>query len=394
MSHLILELTKRSETDKSIEALLTTLTQNGIPLHAIRPLTDDKLLIQIQLTDYYKLRPLFRTSGCTWRIKRRWGIAFLPNRIRRRLFFVLGACIFLSTLYVLSSLIWRVEVEGETQISHAHIREMAEEEGLFRGQWKPRLTSPEILAKALENKMPEVAWIGVTYSGTKAHIHVVDRTMPEKITPKKPHHIIATHDAVVTSISATKGTPVVQPNDRVVRGEILISGIIGDEEHVALVPAEGTVRGLVWYTQTVVVPLHVTDNRLTGKHLDQTFIRLFNYDLKIKGYRQKVFKQQQTVRVKQQFHFMGIRFALPIYKQRQWQTVQVKTKRKIAQARAVAMAEARRTLLRKLDKDAVIRERKLLHENSRGGKVYINIHVEVEQAITKETEIIDRSING
>jgi similar to stage IV sporulation protein len=394
MSHLQLELTKRSESDKSIEALLTTLTQNGIPLHAIKPQTDDKLLIQIQLSDYYKLRPLFRASGCTWRIKRRWGMAFLPNRISRRLFFVLGAFLFLTSLYVLSSLIWRVEVEGETQISHAHIREMAEAEGLYRGQWKPRVASPEMIAKALESKMPEVAWIGVTYTGTKAHIHVVDRTLPEKVTPKQPQHIVATHDAVVTNISATKGTPVVQPNDRVVRGGILISGIVGDEEHVALVPAEGEVRGLVWYTQTVVVPLHVTDNRLTGKHLDQTFIRLFNYDLKIKGYRQKAFNQQQTIREKQSFHFMGIRFALPIYKQRQWQTVQVKTKRTIAQAREIAMMEAKRTLLRKLDKDAVIRERKLLHENSRGGKVYINIHVEVEQAITKETEIIDRSING
>jgi similar to stage IV sporulation protein len=394
MSYLKLELTKRTESDKSIEALLTILTQNGIPLHAIKPLTDDKLLIQIQLSDYYKLRPLFRASGCTWRIKRRWGIAFIPNRIGRRLFFVLGACFFLTSLYVLSSLIWRVEVEGDTQISHAHIREMAEAEGLYRGQWKPRVASPETLAKALESKMPEVAWIGVTFSGTKAHIHVVDRTIPKKVTPKQPQHIIATHDAVVTDISATKGTPVVQPNDRVIRGSILISGIVGDEEHAALVPAEGTVRGLVWYTQSVVIPLQVTDERLTGKHLDQTYIRLFKYELKIKGYRQKVFKHQQTIRAKQQFHFMGIRFALPIYKQRQWQTVQVKTKRTIAEARAEAVSEARRSLLLKLDKDAVIRERKLLHENIRGGKVYINIHVEVEQAITKETEIIDRSING
>lgn len=394
MSHLKLELTKRTESDKTIEALLTTLTLNGIPLHAIKPLTDDKLLIQIRLSDYYKLRPLFRASGCTWRIKRRWGIAFLPHRISRRLFFVLGALFFLTSLYVLSSLIWRVEVEGNTQISHAHIREMAEAEGLYRGQWKPRVASPEILAKVLERKMPEVAWIGVTYSGTKAHIHVVDRTIPNKVTPKKPQHIIATHDAIVTDISATKGTPVVQRNDRVIRGGILISGIVGDGEHAALVPAEGTVRGLVWYTQSVVVPLQVTDERLTGKHLDQTYVRLFKYELKIKGYRQQVFKQYQTIRVRQQFHFMGIRFALPIYKQRQWQTVKVKTIRTIAAARAAAMEEAKRALLLKLDKDAVIRERKLLHENSRGGKVYINIHVEVEQAITKETEIIDRSING
>lgn len=394
MSYLTLELTKRTQTDKSIEILLTTMTQNGILIHALKPINDDKLQMKIQLTDYYKLRPLFRASGCTWRIKRRRGIAFIPNRIGRRLFFVLGAFFFLTSLYVLSSIVWRVEVDGETKISHVHIREMAEAEGLFRGQWKPRLASPDLLAKALESKMPEVAWIGVTYTGTKAHIHVVDRTIPEKVTPKQPQHITSTHDAVVTEISATKGTPVVQPNDRVVRGSILISGIVGDEEHAALVPAEGTVRGLVWYTQSVVVPLQVSDERLTGRHLDQTFIRLFKYDLKIKGYRQKVFKQCQTVRVKQQFHFMGIRFGLPIYKQRQWQTERVVSKRSIAEARTQAMAQAKQSILLKLDKDAVIRERKLLHENIRGGKVYINIHVEVEQAITKETEIIDRSING
>jgi hypothetical protein len=128
--------------------------------------------------------------------------------------------------------------------------------------------------------------------------------------------------------------------------------------------------------------------------LDQSYIRLFGRDWKIKGFNQNAFKHHQTSRDNVHFHFLGFRIETPIVKQRMWQTEHIMIKRSIAQARAEAIDLAGQNLLRKLDKNAVIRERKLLHENVSGGKVYIKVHVEVEQAITKETEIIDRSING
>lgn len=390
---LTLEIYARTWNKHAMEQVLTRFVQNGISLSFVKVMPNDNIQIDIRLADYWKIRHLVRASGCGWRIKRRKGLAFVPRLIMRHFFFLLGAGLFLATLLVLNAIVWQVEVTGPTKLSHQHILAIAKQEGIYKGQWKANLTESDYIATQIEKKMPEAAWVGIRFIGSHAYIRVVDRTVqaPPAILPNR--HITATHDAVITEITATKGTPVVQPNDHVIRGTILISGIVGDEEHHATVAAEGVVRGLVWYTQTIEVPLKTSYIRLLGPHKQQTYLMLFDRKWKLKGYKQKKYKQQKTIQKKYNPSIWGITIPIPLMKQTQWQIETVNQTHTVEQARSIALAEAERNLLRQIGEKATITRRKLLHENRSDGKVYIKVHVEVDQEIMKETEIIERTID-
>ncbi len=76
-------------------------------------------------------------------------------------------------------------------------------------------------------------------------IKIVEATIPETPQLLSPRHLVASKNAMVTEIFAEKGKPVVKPNAYVRKGDILISGILGDEAHQQTVVAQGKVKG--WY---------------------------------------------------------------------------------------------------------------------------------------------------
>jgi similar to stage IV sporulation protein len=320
-------------------------------------------------------------------------MAFAPAFMFRHLFFLAGAALFLGMLFTLQALVLEVDVVAPASVGAAHVREVAALEGVHRGQWKARLPAPDQLAERLAQRLPEAAWVGVRFLGTHCEIRVVGRTLREPLARLAPRHIVATHDAVVTAIHADKGMPMVRPNDHVLRGQILISGLVGDETHNQRVAATGTVRGLVWYTQSIAVPLTTRARVLTGRHTDQRYIRIFGYTLKYKGYRQSVIQRPLIRHTTHHPTLFGYRLPWTFISQRKWEVGTTVTTITRQQARLKALRQGAQELLEELGKDAVLTRQNLLHETVRGGKVYINIHVEVDQAIAKETDLIDRPID-
>ena len=376
--------------DGRIERLLSQLAAAGVVLRRMRVEQAGRVALQLQVADVRRLRHVSRGSGVGWRIVRRRGIAFAPVWLLRHSFFLTGAALFLGMLLTLQALVLEVDVVAPASVGAAHVREIAALEGVHRGQWKASLPAPDQLAERLAQRMPEAAWVGVRFLGTHCEIRVVGRTLREPIARPAPRHIVATHDAVVTAIHADKGMPMVRPNDHVLRGQILISGLVGDETHNRRVAATGTVRGPVWYTQSIAVPITTRTRALTRRQPDQRFIRIFGYTVKYKGFRQSSLQRPLIHRTAHHPTVFGRRMPWTFIRQRKWEVDTAVTTVTRQQARITALRQGAQQLLRELGKDAVLTRQNLLHETVRGGKVYINIHVEVDQAIAKETDLIDR----
>lgn len=66
-----------------------------------------------------------------------------------------------------------------------------------------------------------------------------------------PRHLVSNSDAVVTHIYAEKGMPQVRKNDRVKKGQVLISGLQAGQSVVS----KGEVKGVVWHEYNIEVPL-------------------------------------------------------------------------------------------------------------------------------------------
>jgi similar to stage IV sporulation protein len=170
---------------------------------------------------------------------------------------VAGALLFLVALNVLSSYIWFVDVTGLKTLKSERILAIVDERGLRPGVFKNTIDTKQ-LENAILFNVPEIAWVGISFTGTRAQIEVVEKTLP-KTEDKTPAHIVAMKDGVVTEIITIAGQSSVKKDDTVKKGDLLIKGFAAEsvrdsygQPTVITVPsqlirAKGIVKARVWY---------------------------------------------------------------------------------------------------------------------------------------------------
>lgn len=381
-----------SVTGPAFEDLINRLTKEGIVIWDIRRRGTGAGECYISLPDFFRLRPMMRGTGCRVRILRRRGLPFWLKRLEGRKWFAAGAAAFVLGMYMLSSLVWSVEVSGNDSIPEETVLQAAQQAGIYPLQWKFRLASPGTLADRLAQALPNVSWVGVELKGTKVTIRVVEAAVPEERTPLSPRHLVSKADAVITKIIADRGVPQVDVNARVKQGDILISGILGEEEHRQVVAAEGDVRGLVWYEYRVQVPLMQRQETLTGKERTEWHLIVGSRALQLTGYFDDPYGSERTLAERNQLKFG--RFVLPLgwMKEIHQETAVQEVQRTAEEAKQIGLSSARADLIAKLNGDVVIEQEKILQAYVDNGKVILQILFEAEIELAAERPILEEEL--
>jgi len=370
------------------ERFVNAATRDKIDLWSISFTPSGELTFGVSIPDYFRLRPLLRESDCRTRVVSRHGLPFKLARLSRRKTFAGGMLAFVLALFLLSTLIWEVRVEGNSTITEEQIRQAARAEGIYGYQWSFRLGDAATLSQRLALRLPEAAWVGVDKQGTSVTITVVESTKPENRALVGPRHLVAKADAVITRIVAENGRPKVERNDRVRKGDILISGILGDEKNNKKVVSKGKVMGLVWHEYRIVSPMHAKTRNLTGESKERSYLVIGNRALQISGYGEDSFGESQIRTELQRARLWNKLLPFGTMKEHELEVVEIEKKLTPAEAKEVGLAQARAELLAKAGKEASIKAENILHEHTENGKVMLTVLFEVEQSIEVERPIL------
>lgn len=239
------------------EKFINLCLVRGIFLWGITKHNDD-VFASVRLPDFFRIRPLARASQNRISVCGYHGLPFTFKRIKRRKMLIAGAVLFFVLLNTLASYVWFVDVTGHKRLTDANIKSIARQYGL-----KPGVSRDGVNFKAIENEillnLPEVAWVGINLTGTRAVIEVVEKT-PPKQEDKSPANIMAVKDGVITEIIAIAGQAATKKGDTVKKGDILIKGLVVEtppapvpgQPAIIAVPAQyirahGIVKARVWY---------------------------------------------------------------------------------------------------------------------------------------------------
>lgn len=371
------------------EKFLNAVTKEKITLWNISFTPDGRLSFGVSIPDFFRLRPLLRDNGSRTRIISRHGLPFKLARLSRRKTFAGGMLFFVMALFVLSTLVWNVKIEGGSSIPDEKIRQAARAEGIYHYQWSFRLQDAASLSQRLASRLPEAAWIGVDKQGTSITITVIDSTKPDKRELESPRDLVAKTDAVITRIVAENGRPKVERNDRVKKGDILISGLLGDGAgNSKQVVSKGKVMGLVWHEYQIVSPLLTKTNSFTGVSNNRSYLIIGNRALQISGYRGQTFESSQTRTSLQKVQLWRKILPIGMMKEHELEVLEEERKLSPEQAKEAGLKQARDELLAKNGKDAIIKAEKILHEHTENGKVLLTVLFEVEQSIEVERPIL------
>lgn len=263
-----------------VERFINLAVYKGIRVWDAQP-TPSGIAMKISVGDFKRLIECRRKTKCRIKIKKRFGLPFAIHKNRKRKFFAVGVLLFMLLVYILSSFIWLIEIEGNERISSSEILEFCEENGLKIGALKSK-TDKAALTAALKNNFSELSWVAISIRGTRAVIKLTE-TIPPLSPPNssEPCDIIADSDAVIVSIVASAGTPLVKAQDVVGRGDVLVSAELVAKENEAVllkkyVHAKADIKARQWHNIKISIPIKYTAKNYTGNTVKRYEGSLFN----------------------------------------------------------------------------------------------------------------------
>ena len=269
--------------------VLSALIIREVPLYDVHSLNDHVYDLTVSLRHVSELISVARGAAAKLRFSDRFGLPFVLWRAGRRKVFLAGAAFFVAALYVLSSFIWHVEIEGTDQpeavataLAKLHI---------FPGGLLYKVLDQDSVQMALLDALPDISWVGVRISGTSVYVRVIPRTPLAPPVHTDPQNIVAAVPGVVASVLADHGQAIVKSGQFVPQGTVLISGRLEDGKTVH---ADGQVKAIVWYRTDLSLPLQTAVSALTGSYVQHDYLVIGGFPIQVWGFSHPPYKYREV----------------------------------------------------------------------------------------------------
>ncbi len=258
------------------ERFINLTAKKGISLWSVKPDTDC-IRAKARVRDYRIMRHLTRRSQTRLKITRRFGIRFWIFRYRQRMGLLVGAVLFVVICQVLSMFIWTVDIHAPSILSEAELRGLLTENGIHIGTLKSTISKTEI-EHALTLKNDNISWISVNVIGTVCTVEISPNLkIPTDNSTEKStaSNIKAAYDGVITRIEVKNGTAAVVVGQGVVKGMLLVSGVIeyGNGES-KIVAADAKIFAQTWRTLQVKIPYEYTKTQSAGNSVQKRSVNI------------------------------------------------------------------------------------------------------------------------
>ena len=378
---------KLSVSGKNINRFLLRLHSNHIEVLKCVYKDKENVLIVIYSSDYdevIKLKTIYDV--------RRVGIfGFLRIKrcisLNRYLIF----CFFLGFVFLkfLTSIIFNVDIIYNDYETIDFIRNELRSYGIKEKSFKKSFREISKIKESIINKHRDrIEWLEIETIGTKYVVRLEMRKIEEKRDVSPNRHIVASHDAIIKDIRASRGQIVREINSYVKKGDIIISGNIMDNDVIKdVVSSDGRVFGEVWYEIHVTYPFAYREESLLDNRQNVFVLKFFNRNFEFTRNKFKTKKFDERVLISNSL--LPISFVF----QSQVETREVEEILTTDLAISRALDRAIKQINDGLSRDEYIINYKVLNTNVKESELELNVFFSVYQDITDYQVIQNNEFN-
>ncbi len=234
--------------------LLERCRAQGLRLERLEAEDELTLCLQVREERLAQLRQIAEGLGFeTELLSQRGGRAGL-RRLRRRWALAAGLIGMLALLLASQLFVWQIRVRGCESLSQGQILRALAACGVEPGTFAPGIRQ-ELVRSRMLTELPELSWMTVNVSGSRATVLVRERREKPEIAGDGPREIRAARAGVIGSVTVLEGVALAQPGDAVLEGELLVSGVA---ESLSAPPrplrARAEIRAETWRELVAVCP--------------------------------------------------------------------------------------------------------------------------------------------
>ena len=215
--------------DGFLERFINLCAQNRVPIWDGRR-DGSRYTARTTLRGSRRLPELAQKAGVVLETPRPGGAPAILRRYRKRTGLFAGAGMVAIAILVMGCFIWQVRVEGLQTIPEGEVLTILEELGVHRGALRRDIDARQV-ERMLMLRLDKAAWVAVNLRGSTAVVEIQERVVPpEPIDDHTPHNVVSKKPGFITYMEVYNGQPTVRVGDSVDAGEILVSGIMEDQE--------------------------------------------------------------------------------------------------------------------------------------------------------------------
>ncbi len=268
-------------TGKNVLRFIKKLINHKIKIYNLNMISNNEAYIIIDtscLEEISKIKTIYElevveTYGLNKKVK------LLKNNF---LFLILVLINTIFTIF-LANYILEVEVIETEPEMRAYIENVLKEKKIAKYQRKLSYEEVNKLKNEILNDHKDrIEWLEIVPNGTKYLVMVEKRILNEKKGDDVPSNIVAKKNGIVKTIVAEKGQILVEKNQYVKVGDILISGDIKINEVTKnKIKAIGKVYAETWYKATSEQSFHLKVDEPTNRQIKGLNLKFFNKNFKL-----------------------------------------------------------------------------------------------------------------
>ncbi|KGP76555.1 sporulation protein [Desulfosporosinus sp. Tol-M] len=383
---------------EQLESFLNQILKDGVIVYHTQK-SERGMRAQIKLADFRRLRRAVRQTHTRIHIIAKYGWPFIAVRWWRRKGLLTGICIIALMLTVLSQLVLSISVLGNHNVLTTDVLERAEKLGLKTWVYSKNLDLNQI-AKALQEQLPDAAWIGVERNGTDVLIKISEKTRPS--IPEEAGNLVARHAGIVKEIMVIQGIPQVHEGETVRAGQVLITQAINPYlPGTPAVPnsevnnphsskptspasiARGFVRARVWYSAEKQIPLGEDKVEESGRVAVGWGIKIGSRVIMVTMQDSPFEQDNKEVTCHSLKPWRNWRFPVEVIRMQYKELHSVHYERSIAEARQLAEENARTEVRKKMTPGVmvVVENVKVLPTNSGAERVRVEVETYEDLAV-------------
>ncbi len=244
-------------TGAAIERFLNLCSIHEVRFWDVKCQEPDHFTAWVSAGGYFALRPYARNCGCRIRLLKKRGAPFLYLRFTRRAALWSGLLLSAAVIWILSGMVWTIEVRGCRETTPREILTLMEEAGIRTGarraQFQMRKLRNDVMLKT-----DKLSYFTVNFQGTHAIIEVWEkRNYQEKPEEAQPCDIVSDLTGIVEALRVRTGIAQVKVGDTLQPGDVIATGVIvneHDDTQVTLLHAEAEADVRTWCIRRTIVP--------------------------------------------------------------------------------------------------------------------------------------------
>lgn len=369
---------------KNINNFIRRLIKNNIHIEKVIPISykEAHLLVDYrELAKIQKIKTIYKVKVIKY-----YGRLRLLKRTKRDIFLLLSLLAGVLTIYILSNMIFKIEVIHSNKSIIKLVNEELYNNGIRRYHFVKSYSEIEkIKKKILEDNKDSIEWLEIIRDGTKYTVRVEERIINKREDSDKVYDIVAGKNAVIKTIVANSGEKVKNINTYVKKGETIISSQITLPNNTTIEKsASGNVTGEVWYTIRVEYPYIYNETLYTGNKKKVLVFNLLNKRISFFDFHKyKTFERN----IKYIFNNNFIPFSLTYEDEYETKIINDIYTKETASKKAIEIAKEK--LLDKYSTIIDIDDIKIINEEDLSTKIVLDLFITCTEDITEYKEVLE-----